>query len=109
MIPFNIFKTATRPHKEIIYLVLMCTTIAIKTDKHRHVVSQYADHSHPVTNIQYNKHVSVYFLPLHTQDGKKKNFFKQIVLKAKGQANSILCHLITIKENVPVNQMQPHF
>lgn len=65
----------------------MCTTIAIKTDKHRHVVSQYADHSHPITNIQYNKHVSVYFLPLHTQDGKK--YIKQIVLKAKWQANSI--------------------
>lgn len=52
IILINIFKIATRPHKEIIYLVLMCTTIAIKTDKHRHVVSQYADHSHPVTNIQ---------------------------------------------------------
>lgn len=72
IIPFNIFKTATRPHKEIIYLVLMCTTIAIKTDKHRPVVSQYADHSCPVTNIQHNKHVCLLPASAHSRWKKKK-------------------------------------
>lgn len=67
----------------------MCTTIAIKTDKHRHVVSQYADHSHPVTNIQYNKHVSVYFLPLHTQDGEKKIQTNRFESKRAGQQHFV--------------------